>query len=201
METGTWKRNEFVILNHDEQLLNMVMRDQFRLNQDSAATQAEGFGGYQKGSMAKQDITDAAGTPKTGHVYAVFDGQREAQQAEQALAQRGMQPKTLERQDAAHTLQAPREEAGIVGKLERLVKGIGGESNEAKRYATYLEQGRVVVAVPVADRDTALRIARTLTEHGAYDVTYFSGWSIEYMSTESDAKRGLPTHATTNVDE
>jgi hypothetical protein len=81
------------------------------------------------------------------------------------------------------------------------LKTIGGEKHEAERYARHIEEGRTVVALAVPSRDEAWSVTRTLVERGGYDVTYFSGWTIEHLSPQENIDHGLPTHTTTNVNE
>ncbi len=85
-------------------------------------------------------------------------------------------------------------------RIERLVKAIGGESHEAQRYAKHLDEGRVVVALPVHDRASAVEITYQLLQNAAYDVTYYAGWTIEHTSWEADSHRGLPTFTTSNTE-
>lgn len=151
--------------------------------------------------MAQQDVVDTGGTPRTGSLYAVFDNPDQAYQAEQALAALGMQVRVLAEDTEASVFAQPEKSSGLVGKLARSVKVMGGEKHEAERYARHIEEGRTVVTLQAGDREAARGMARTLLDHGAYDVTYFSNWTIEYLSPQENIDRGLPTHSTTNVDE
>jgi hypothetical protein len=79
------------------------------------------------------------------------------------------------------------------------VKRLGGETHLAERYTAYLDQGHVVLSVPAANRDAALRISDVAQQHDGYEVTYLSPLAIEYMSPEANTRHGEPTHATTNI--
>jgi hypothetical protein len=83
--------------------------------------------------MPQHDVTDAAGTPRAQHLYAVFDAPEEAQQAARALARQGKDLRVLSETGDADSLASHDESAGITGKLGRLVKTIGGEKHEAER--------------------------------------------------------------------
>jgi hypothetical protein len=148
--------------------------------------------------MEKEPAINKAGTPQHDHVYAVFDHMEQAHHAIQALSTQGIQAHHLNGGDAAHLL---REAVDPLGKAERLVKRIGGETHEAERYAWHLEQGRIVLAVRVEHKEAADAATQTLKQHGAYDVTYFRGWAIQYMSPLENTQHGLPTHSLGNRNE
>ena len=151
-------------------------------------------------AMAGHDVVNEAGTPRRNHVFAVFDHASMALQAEKALEEKGIRSQRLQGTEDADALQSPDQSAGIVRKLERIVKFVGGESNEAKRYASHLEQGRIVLAIPAPDRDAALQARDVLIRYDAYDLTYFRDWAIEYLAPEANTRRGLPDHSETNTD-
>lgn len=148
--------------------------------------------------MAEQDAVDRAGTPAEKHLYVVLDGEQRAAEAEGAMASEGVAAVRMADERHRQALSEP-VEGGVLGTVGRLLKRIGGESNEAERYAGYLDQGKIVLAVPAADRETAVRLSDLLAGHDAYDMTYFSGWSIEYFHPEANERRGIPTHAITNT--
>ena len=147
--------------------------------------------------MEKEPAIDIAGTPQHDHVYAVCDHEGQARQAMQALTTQGIQVHHLSA-DAAHLLLEP---THPLGKAERLVKKIGGETHEAERYARHLEEGRIVLAVRVEHKEAADAATQTLKQHGAYDVTYFRGWAIQYMSPLENTQHGIPTHSLGNRNE
>lgn len=150
--------------------------------------------------MPAHKVVDESGTPQQHTLYAVFDDEEHAQQAERALQELGARPHTLGGADA-QALREPPDSSGILGTVRRLVKGFGGESAEAKRYATHLDHGRIVLAVPVADRSAADRLTKLLVQQGGYDITYFSGTTVEEMSPAENARHGVPDHIGDPADE
>src|SRR5579871_2726052 len=149
--------------------------------------------------MNEDTAINPSGTPKEETVYAVFADERAASGAEEALRAFGVEPAFLRGPEQSRALKAPTDE-GVGSHIERWLKTLGGESHEAQRYGEHLEQGRLVLVVPAADRDTAVALTDLLTSHGAFDVTYYSGWTIEHTSWQEDTARGLPTHTTTNIE-
>lgn len=152
--------------------------------------------------MQEKPPADAAGTPQEQYLYAVFNTTREAQQAEQSLAALHVPAQRLQGAAASRDRRNEADESGVLPKFERFIKGIGGEDLEAQRYAIHLEHGRVVLAMPCPDQSMADTLTRSLVQHGAYDVTYFSHWTIQHMSPTENAERGMPTYeASTGADE
>lgn len=149
--------------------------------------------------MKEETAINQSGTPKEETVYAVFGDERAARGAEEALRAFGVEPAYLRGPDQAQMLKEPADE-GVGSHIERWLKTLGGESHEAQRYGEHLDHGRVVLVVPAPDRDTAVALTDLLTSHGAFDVTYYSGWTIEHTSWQDDAARGLPTYTTTNTE-
>jgi hypothetical protein len=145
-------------------------------------------------------MINKSGTPAPLHIYAVFDNAEGYRRAEQELIAIGVQPDKLERDDVS-ALQPPPDKAGPLEKIERFLKGIGGETNMAKRYANYLQQGGTVLAAPVPNNDAVETIARIVTKNGGYEVTYFGDWTIKYMSPSENIDHGAPTHSMTNTDD
>ncbi len=143
--------------------------------------------------MADQAPVDAAGTPDKQQLYAVFDSEQEADRAEQALSAQGSEWRRLQGQEAAHDLNQHDEDT-VTGKIGRFIKGFGGEDLEAKRYSVHTQNGQVVLTVPCQDQETAQALTRLLTPFGAYDVTYFSNWTMEHMSPAANAAHGMPTY-------
>lgn len=148
--------------------------------------------------MAEKKPIDAAGTPSPQHVFAVFDREDDLRAVEAALNAQSVHCETYGPDDAAK-LQEPSPDAGIGGKIGRFVKGLGGERHMAERYALYLQEGRNLLAAPMQDPQAAELIARIMTSHGGYDVTYFRDLAIQYMSPSENVERGIPTHTHTNV--
>jgi hypothetical protein len=143
---------------------------------------------------------DQAGTPRTQTLYAVFDSEREAAQAEQALAGIGVAAQRL--QGSAEALKQPEAEAhGLTGVVTRMFKSVGGESLEGERYAMHVDQGRVVLTMPCLDQATADQLTKVLVPHGAWDVTYFGGWTIQHMSPGENAAHGMPTYEASTTPE
>ena len=152
-------------------------------------------------SNAKSHI-DQAGTPRTQTLYAVFDSEREAAHAEQALAGMSVTAQRLQGSAAAEALKQPEAEAhGLAGAVTRMFKSVGGESLEGERYAMHVDQGRVVLTMPCADQTTAEQLTEALVPHGAWDITYFGGWTIQHMSPGENAAHGMPTYEASTTPE
>jgi hypothetical protein len=148
--------------------------------------------------VSDRKTLDPAGTPRPQHIFAVFDGMKEMEAAAAELRERGIDPEEYQPRDASK-LGAPNPEEPVIGKVGRFVKGLGGESHMAERYAHYLQVGHPVLAVPIKDRDAAEQVARLVTKRGGYEVTYFRDWAIQYMSPDENRARGIATHSHTNV--
>jgi hypothetical protein len=149
--------------------------------------------------MAELHIVGKDGTPRGRHLFAAFEDEAAARRAEQQLAAEGVEFIHLHGAVDADGLKHCTAHSPL-WKLERFLKNIGGESHEAQRYAKHLEKGQVVVALPVHDRASAVEITYKLLQNGAYDVTYYAGWTIEHTSWEADSQRGLPTFTTSNTE-
>ena len=143
---------------------------------------------------------DQAGTPRTQTLYAAFTSGREAAQAEQALAGMGVTAQRL--QGSAEALKQPEAEAhGLTGVVTRMFKSVGGESLEGERYAMHVDHGRIVLIMPCADQTTAEQLTKALVPHGAWDITYFGGWTIQHMSPGENAAHGMPTYEASTTPE
>lgn len=149
---------------------------------------------------AEDKVINKAGTPRQDHVYAVFADEDAAGRAERALAAQGGELTLLRGHGSAQALQGTAGDSSLLATAARFLKRIGGETHEAERYAEHMEQGRVVAAAPVRDRDAAGEVTAVLLAHGAYDITHFSALAIEHTSWEKDAARGKPTFTTTNTE-
>ncbi len=153
----------------------------------------------QRQGHGHKDHIDDAGTPRAHTLYAVFDTQDGAREAERALKDTHKQ-----NESGTHVLRGEKEAqrlrqenqtgrgGNLLTKLERAVKRLGGETRLAERYAAHLELGRTVLVVDV-DHEDIDGLVDSLTSHGAYDVVYFSGGSIEHLSPAENAARGIPT--------
>lgn len=151
--------------------------------------------------MAKQSVIGDAGVPREEQLFAVFDDEMGAHAVEAALRGQGVEVQRLRPGIEGRALAGEDAPQGVLGKLERLAKRIGGESHEAERYAGHLDAGSVVLVMHASDRETAVRLADLLVSHGGYDVTYYHGWGTEYMSNDANQAHGVPSHTTTNVEE
>ena len=150
--------------------------------------------------MPEHDVIDQSGTPKDDSLFAVFDGAQQAEQAERALTAAGFHPQRLHPQASAPMLQGDAAQGSLWNRLSRVVKNIsGGEDHEAERYADHLQQNRIVLAMPVANRDEALEACRQITDNDGYDVTYYRALAVEYMSPEANERHGVATHAAGNT--
>jgi hypothetical protein len=150
--------------------------------------------------MTPLESIDTAGTPKVHHVFAVFDDGDSYRGAEQALIAMDLEPEQLLRSDAS-ALEQPAGDAGVLGRMGRFLKAIGGERHVAQIYAHHLREGRVVAAAPVSSHELAREVARLLTRQGGYEVTYFGNWSVRYLSPQENLDHGVPSHRETNADE
>ncbi len=148
-------------------------------------------------------IVDAGGTPERRNVYAVFDTEEQVRQAEHALAAAGIQTQRLGHSSGDGDLSRSKGDAdGALAKFTNWIKGYGGEDMEAKRYAAHIDAGRVVIAVPADSQENAQDLTRILAGYGAFDVTYFSDWTIVHESPAENAAHGMPTYeAATEADE
>jgi hypothetical protein len=147
----------------------------------------------------KESIDNQTGTPLPRHIFAVFDNADACAIADKELNTIGIQSERLKDEDAA-TLQHPADTAGVFGRVGRFLKGLSGETNMANHFAQHLQDGRVMIAAPASDKETAETFTRIVTSHGGYEVTYFRDWAIQYMSPHEDIDRGVPIHSTTNTD-
>ena len=136
--------------------------------------------GQHGASEHNSDKVDGAGTLHKRYLYAVADDERVAKDVEKALQDQGA---TVERLQGAEAAQSLREEAqgprSVVGKIARGLKGFAGETHQAEHYATQVENGRIVLSAPCADRATADKLIAAAKEHGGYDFAYLTGGSIE----------------------
>ncbi|HVC82313.1 MAG TPA: hypothetical protein VNL35_17635 [Chloroflexota bacterium] len=150
-------------------------------------------------TITKESI-DAAGVPRLHHLYAVFDEDDACRRAMDALHALGLESEQLRGTDAP-LLEHPALGAGILSRLERVIKGVGGERHLAAIYAHHLREGRTMLAVRLPHSATAAEVAHVITANGGYEVAYFRDWSIEYLSPRENVAHGLPTHSGTNTDE
>jgi hypothetical protein len=149
--------------------------------------------------MSDKESIDRSGTPRTRYVYAVFDNRDASRDAYTELLSIGIHAEQLDGTDAP-SLEHSGEKAGVVGKIDRFLKGLGGESNMATRYAKLLRDGHVVLAAPVPSNELAAAFTHIAASHDGYEVTYFRDWGIQYMSPSENIKHGLPIHSETNTD-
>jgi precorrin-6B methylase 2 len=151
-------------------------------------------------AMARTAAIDGAGTPRRHHIFAVVDDAAAVQHVERGLRRFGMQPEVLLPCDAP-ALEHPAQRAGLWGKVARCCKGLGGESHLATIYARHLRDGHLVLAVPARIPGLAQEAAQVIMACGGYDVTFFRGWWIEYLSPTENLAHKVPTHSTTSSDE
>lgn len=114
-------------------------------------------------------------------LYAVFASDDEARRAEQACMAAGAWPQRL----------LGPWKRGLVGRIERFFMRFGEDLIGMQRYALHAESGRVVLAVPAADRSAAMQFHQLLAHHGAYDVAYFRNWTVEYVGPRDQEKEDL----------
>jgi hypothetical protein len=147
--------------------------------------------------MAEKHSLDASGTPRDGEVFGVLDSHAAYEDAERELQAMGLQPEKFESQDAP-ALEQPKD-PGMLGSLMRTLKGIGGETNMANLYAQHLREGKVLLAVQVANADTAAEVTTIISRHGGYEVSYFRELGIQHMSPTENIEHDIPTHAGSNT--
>jgi hypothetical protein len=133
----------------------------------------------QGGEKREEHPLDLAGTLKGGWLYAVVDDEQQAAQAERALAEMNMQAQRLQGPGVVDHLRG--DFGGIPAKIGRIIKSFGYEEHYAEHYATHAERGRIVLAVPCPDQETADDVTQKLKEHGAYDIRYFSALGTQRM--------------------
>ncbi len=149
--------------------------------------------------MAHMASIDGAGTPRRHHVFAVVDDAAACRRAEGGLRRIGLQPEVLLPCEAP-ALEHPARRAGLYGRLARFCKRLGGESHLATIYARHLRHEHIVLAVPIPALLDAQAAARVITACGGYEVTFFRGWWIEYLSPTENLAHDVPTHSTTISD-
>ena len=120
------------------------------------------------------------GTLQKRHLYAVIDNEQQAHAVVQALNNEGVDVDALAGRREAETLtkeaQGP---TSLVQKATRFMKNATGEKQYATHYATHVENGRIVLAMPCPDRAAADKLVAIIKEHGGYDMTYFSDGTME----------------------
>jgi ferritin-like metal-binding protein YciE/BarA-like signal transduction histidine kinase len=120
------------------------------------------------------------GTLQKRHLYAVVDNEQQAHEIVQALNNEGVDVDALAGRREAETLtkeaQGP---TSLVQKATRFMKNATGEKQYATHYATHVENGRIVLAMPCPDRAAADKLVAIIKEHGGYDMTYFSDGTME----------------------
>ncbi len=120
------------------------------------------------------------GTLQKRHLYAVVDNEQQAHAVVQALNNEGVDVDALAGRQEAETLtkeaQGP---TSLIQKATRFMKNATGEKQQATHYATQVENGRVVLAMPCPDRATADKLVPIIKEHDGYDMTYFSDGTME----------------------
>ncbi len=120
------------------------------------------------------------GTLQKRHLYAVVDNEQQAHAVVQALNNEGVDVDALAGRREAETLtkeaQGP---TSLVQKATRFMKNATGEKQQATHYATQVENGRIVLAMPCPDRATADKWVAIIKEHDGYDMTYFSDGTME----------------------
>ena len=120
------------------------------------------------------------GTLQKRHLYAVIDNEQQAHAVVQALNNEGVDVDALAGRREAETLtkeaQGP---TSLVQKATRFMKNATGEKQQATHYATHVENGRIVLAMPCPDRAAADKLVPIIKEHGGYDMTYFSDGTME----------------------
>jgi len=120
------------------------------------------------------------GTLQTRHLYAVVDDEQQAHAVMHALKNAGVDVDALAGRQQADTLtkeaQGP---TSLIQKATRFMKNATGEKQQATHYATQVENGRVVLAMPCPDRATADTVVAIIKEHDGYDMTYVSEGTME----------------------
>ena len=123
------------------------------------------------------------GTAPRNALYAVFDTHEDTVRAQDALAAGGIK---AECREAAST-------RGVGAWLERMVMRFGDEAIGRHHYNAHLSQGCTVLVIPVPDHASARRIADVLLQYGAYDVAYFSRWTVTPLNADAYDVAAQPT--------
>ena len=127
--------------------------------------------------------TGAASRPTKHCLYAVFDSEEDARQAEQALVERSIEVRRPAWKESSvdynpHTMNAH----GIRDALHDVMHELKAEICELDHYADRAAQGHVVLVACGTSHAAAQQILPLLTHYGAYDVTYFGDWAVTYLS-------------------
>lgn len=130
--------------------------------------------------------TDAANRPTKHCLYAVFDSEEDAHQAEQALVERSIEVRRPTWKESSgdhnpHKMHAH----GIRDALHDVMDvmhELKAEIYELDHYADHAAQGHVVLVACGTGHVAAQQILPLLTRYGAYDVTYFGDWAVTYLS-------------------
>lgn len=121
-------------------------------------------------------MAGSRGATARGKLYAAFDHDDDAAEAEQEL-------QALDPAVACHrydpTLHTRR---GLVAALERFVLRLSDDDVlGAHRYAAHVSGGRIVLIMPMDTHDDARRVAVVLRTHGAHDIAYVGSWTAVHF--------------------
>lgn len=126
------------------------------------------------------------GTPNEDHLFAVFDTPQQADRATQELAELGVPVHRFEgAQDAAALMGPDTEASDVMVMVRHVLRGLSEEAHEAERYASHLQRGRIVLALPAENRAVAVLLTRVLTRNGAHDVTFYDNLAYEHLTPRS----------------
>jgi len=111
----------------------------------------------------------------TGHLIAILDETREADQAERDLSEAGFSEVHVYRgADGVETIDSSGSEHGATGGLVRLLQQAYTNKDNLAEYEEAVRRGHIVIAVKVDDDDLRDRADDILESHGAHTVNHFS---------------------------
>ena len=118
------------------------------------------------------------GPPEGKVIGSVADTSVEAVTA--ALAEAGFAAATIDivsREDL-EDLEAPIDRPGLRGLVNRFLFSLGDDLDELERARQELQDGRILIGVPVHGEEAMHRAAGVFRAHGSNWVTHFGRWTI-----------------------
>lgn len=118
-------------------------------------------------------------------VLGVLPTEESAWQVIAALKARGAAEEEMDLwtgQTGAAAMEETVREAGLIGRLRRMVAEFGMEGTYIEAYEAALRNSQFLLAVPAADEDAKNAAAAIMADHGARHVTYFDQLTIERLT-------------------
>jgi hypothetical protein len=100
-----------------------------------------------------------------------------------ALAEAGFAADTIDvvSRDELEDLEAPIDRPGLRGLVNRFIFSLGDDLDELERARQELQDGRILIGVPVQDEEAMHRAAGVFRVHGSTWVTHFGRWTIRSL--------------------